>query len=96
MVIFNLSYSTTSFSAYNDAGTEYSSQGSDTWIQDRAGDGLKMALEIGAVKHGLYDGCHATAMDLHMKDFGGLDLEPSERKNYRNPHFNGTHIRIRK
>ena len=42
-----------------------------------------MALEIGAVKHGLYDGCHATPMDLHMKNYGGLDLEPSERKNYR-------------
>ena len=47
------------------------------------GDGLKMALEIGAAKHGLYDGCHATPMDLHMKNYGGLDLEPSERKNYR-------------
>ena len=50
---------------------------------NNTGDGLKMALEIGAVKHGLYDGCHATPMDLYMKDFGGLDLEPSERKNYR-------------
>ena len=47
------------------------------------GDGLIMALSIGAMKHGLYDGCHATPMDLHMKNYGGLDLEPSERKNYR-------------
>ena len=47
------------------------------------GDGLMMALDIGAMKHGLYDGCHATPMDLHMKNYGGLDLEPSERKNYR-------------
>ena len=47
------------------------------------GDGLKMALDIGAIKHGLYDGCHATPMDLHMKNYGGLDLEPKERKNYR-------------
>ena len=47
------------------------------------GDGLKMALDIGAAKHGLYNGCHATPMDLHMKNYGGLDLEPSERKNYR-------------
>ncbi|MDC3141149.1 FAD-dependent tricarballylate dehydrogenase TcuA [Alphaproteobacteria bacterium] len=47
------------------------------------GDGLKMALEIGASKHGLYNGCHATPMDLYMKNYGGLDLEPSERKNYR-------------
>ena len=47
------------------------------------GDGLMMALDIGAMKHGLYDGCHATPMDLYMKNYGGLDLEPSERKNYR-------------
>ena len=26
---------------------------------NNTGDGLKMALEIGATKHGLYDGCHA-------------------------------------
>ena len=62
----------------------------DNWIKAKVrgtphntGDGLKMALEIGASKHGLYDGCHATPMDLHMKDYGGLDLQPSERKNYR-------------
>lgn len=47
------------------------------------GDGLTMALEAGAMEYGLYDGCHATPMDLHMADFGGLDLPPSERKNYR-------------
>ncbi len=47
------------------------------------GDGLKMALEVGAIKHGLYNGCHATPMDLYMKNYGGLDLEPKERKNYR-------------
>ena len=47
------------------------------------GDGLTMALNIGAKRHGVFDGCHATPMDLHMKNYGGLDLEPSERKNYR-------------
>ncbi|MEM9476927.1 MAG: FAD-dependent tricarballylate dehydrogenase TcuA [Pseudomonadota bacterium] len=47
------------------------------------GDGLVMAREIGAKAHGLYDGCHATPMDLHMADFGGLHLPPGERKNYR-------------
>ena len=47
------------------------------------GDGLNMALKLGAQKNGLYDGCHATPMDLHMKNYGGLDLEPKERKNYR-------------
>lgn len=47
------------------------------------GDGLRMALAAGAQRHGNFGGCHATPMDLHMKDFGNLDLPPSERKNYR-------------
>lgn len=47
------------------------------------GDGLIMALEAGAAEYGLYQGCHATPMDLHMADYGGLHLEPGERKNYR-------------
>ena len=47
------------------------------------GDGIRMALEVGAQKFGLFEGCHATPMDLHMADYGNLDLEPGERKNYR-------------
>lgn len=47
------------------------------------GDGLSMAREAGAADYGLFSGCHATPMDLHMADFGGLDLPPGERKNYR-------------
>ncbi|AXI44717.1 tricarballylate dehydrogenase [Sulfitobacter sp. SK012] len=47
------------------------------------GDGLQMALAAGAMEYGLYSGCHATPMDLHMADFGGLHLPPGERKNYR-------------
>ena len=47
------------------------------------GDGLTMAFDVGAAAHGLYDGCHATPMDLHMADYGGLHLPPGERKNYR-------------
>lgn len=47
------------------------------------GDGLRMATEAGAAAYGHYAGCHATPMDLHMADFGGLDLPPGERKNYR-------------
>lgn len=38
----NLIFSFNAFAAFNDAGTEYSNQSSDTWVQDRAGDGLKM------------------------------------------------------
>ena len=37
-----LIFSFNAFAAFNDAGTEYSKQGTDTWVQDRAGDGLKM------------------------------------------------------
>ena len=47
------------------------------------GDGLLMALELGAANYGLYSGCHATPMDPHMPDFGNLDLPPGTRKNYR-------------
>ena len=47
------------------------------------GDGLKMAQSLGAQEYGFYPGCHATPMDLHMPDFGNLDLPPAERKNYR-------------
>ena len=47
------------------------------------GDGLVMAKAAGAAEYGHFDGCHATPMDLHMADFGGLDLPPGERKNYR-------------
>ena len=47
------------------------------------GDGLVMAMDAGAAEYGLYAGCHATPMDLHMADFGNLDLPAGERKNYR-------------
>jgi len=47
------------------------------------GDGLVMAQEVQAQTYGLIDGCHATPMDLHMADFGGLTLPAGERKNYR-------------
>lgn len=50
---------------------------------NNTGDGLSMAMAAGAASHGLFDGCHATPMDLHMADFGGLHLPPNERKNYR-------------
>lgn len=47
------------------------------------GDGLEMAFALGAEAYGFYGGCHATPMDLHMKDYGNLDLPPGERKQYR-------------
>ena len=50
---------------------------------NNTGDGLKMAMDLGAAFNGQFSSCHATPMDLHMKDFGNLDLEPGERKKYR-------------
>ena len=47
------------------------------------GDGLVMAQALGAQEYGFYGGCHATPMDLHMKNFGNLDLPAGERKKYR-------------
>lgn len=47
------------------------------------GEGLEMAFKLGAMPYGFYEGCHATPMDLHMKDFGNLDLPHGERKHYR-------------
>jgi len=47
------------------------------------GDGLVMGKAAGAQEFGVIDGCHPTPMDLHMADYGGLDLPASERKKYR-------------
>jgi len=47
------------------------------------GDGLELAFELGAKSYGFYEGCHATPMDLHMKDYGNLDIPHFDRKNYR-------------
>ncbi len=47
------------------------------------GDGLVMAQQVGAQDYGLYGGCHATPMDLHMANYGNLEIPHGERKNYR-------------
>ncbi len=47
------------------------------------GAGLGVAYALGAAAHGVYENCHATPMDLHMVEYGNLDLPPMERKNYR-------------
>ena len=47
------------------------------------GDGLIMAQALGAQEYGFFGGCHATPMDLHMANYGNLDIPPGERKNYR-------------
>ena len=50
---------------------------------NNTGDGLKMAWDLGAERYGRYNGCHATPMDLHMKNYGNLDMPHLARKNYR-------------
>ena len=47
------------------------------------GEGLEMALKLGAARYGLYEGCHATPMDLHTPDYGNLEIPHLERKHYR-------------
>ena len=47
------------------------------------GDGLVMAQALGAQEYGFFGGCHATPMDLHMANYGNLDIPPGDRKNYR-------------
>jgi tricarballylate dehydrogenase len=38
------------------------------------GDGLKMALEIGAAPYGNWSGCHATGWDLNAPEFGDIHV----------------------
>ena len=47
------------------------------------GDGLRMALQLGARRHGCYRSAHATPMDWQMKEYGNLDIPHGERKQYR-------------
>jgi len=47
------------------------------------GNGLQMALAIGAAFNGNPKGCHAVPMDLHMPDYGNTKIPYIERKNYR-------------
>jgi len=47
------------------------------------GKGLEMAFKLGARSYGLYEGCHATPMDLHAPEYGNLELPHLERKHYR-------------
>ena len=49
-----------------------------------------MALEIGAMKYGLYNNCHATPM---VYEYGGLNLSRRE-ENYRKFYFLGIMINI--
>jgi tricarballylate dehydrogenase len=38
------------------------------------GDGLKMALDIGAAPYGNWSGCHATGWDLNAPEFGDVNV----------------------
>lgn len=41
------------------------------------GDGIRMALEIGAQSYGQWSGCHAVAWERYAKDFGDVDGQHS-------------------
>lgn len=45
------------------------------------GDGLQMALEIGAQPYGHWSGCHATAWERNATDFGDLEHTPHFQRN---------------
>ncbi len=47
------------------------------------GAGIAMARAIGAAAGGLYEGCHAVPMDLHMPNYGNPAIPHIDRKNYR-------------
>lgn len=47
------------------------------------GQGLDMALALGARMHGTFGGCHAAPMDYFMPEYGNVDLPHIERKLYR-------------
>ena len=47
------------------------------------GQGIEMAMELGASFHGNPKGCHAVPMDLHMPNYGNLEIPYIERKHYR-------------
>ena len=62
----------------------------EQWVKSKVrgtrhntGRGIEMALEIGAEFNGLPNGCHATPMDLHMPDYGNLNIPFIDRKHYR-------------
>lgn len=62
----------------------------EKWVQAKVrgtrhnmGKGIEMAIEAGAQFHGVPDGCHATPMDLHMPNYGNLEIPYIERKHYR-------------
>ena len=41
------------------------------------GDGIRMALEVGAQPYGQWSGCHAVAWERNAPDFGDLDAIPN-------------------
>jgi tricarballylate dehydrogenase len=45
------------------------------------GDGLSMALAIGAQPYGHWSGCHSTAWERYATDFGDLALTPQYQRN---------------
>jgi tricarballylate dehydrogenase len=47
------------------------------------GQGIDMAVQVGAATEGFFGGCHATPMDFNMPEYGNLNIPHIERKHYR-------------
>ncbi len=47
------------------------------------GQGIEMAVAVGAALNGYFGGYHATPMDFNMPEYGNLDIPHIERKHYR-------------
>ncbi|MBI3936338.1 MAG: FAD-dependent tricarballylate dehydrogenase TcuA, partial [Betaproteobacteria bacterium] len=45
------------------------------------GDGIRMALDIGAQSHGQWSGCHSVSWERHAPDFGDLDMRTALSRN---------------
>jgi tricarballylate dehydrogenase len=45
------------------------------------GDGLAMAMALGAQPYGHWSGCHAVSWERNASDFGALDLTPQYQRN---------------
>jgi tricarballylate dehydrogenase len=72
------------FEANSDWRTRYLGPGWDLvkvrGTRHNMGDGIKMALDIGAMPYGNWSGCHAVGWDLNAPEFGDLSVGDNFQK----------------
>lgn len=47
-----------------------------------SGDGIRMAIDVGAMPYGHWSGCHAVAYDLNAPEFGDLNLLSQQKNSF--------------